>query len=346
MDRGQQDTEDLLKQAEKRINEEYKKAMDEMEDELTDYLERFEKKDEKWREWVESGQKTAEEYQQWRTGQMAVGRRWQDQINTLAVQMNQTNQTAQGIIRKYTPEMYADNFNWATYQIEKDTQLNTSFNLVNSDAVERLMRDDPDVLPPPGKKVSQEIAEGRAIRWNKQQLQSVMTQSILQGDSIPKMANRLATTVGEKNRKAAIRNARTMATGAQNAGRVDAYKRMQSKGVKIRQQWDAVHDNRTRHSHRWIDGEIQPVGEAFSNGCEYPGDPKGDPAEIYNCRCRLKSVIDGLTPRARQYMDTSGMDGMSYDEWRNAKAKSQDIESQEKKGKAIKASYIKKYRGG
>jgi SPP1 gp7 family putative phage head morphogenesis protein len=185
----------------------------------------------------------------------------------------------------------------------------------------------------------------KAVLWNKQQLQSVMMQGLLQGDSIPKLATRLSNTVGESDRKRAIRNARTMATGAQNAGRVNAYKRAEEDGVDLIQMWIATMDNRTRHSHRWLDGEERPVGESFSNGCEYPGDPKGDPAEVYNCRCSLRGVVKGLDRKSGKFRDDSAVGGMSYDEWRDAKEESRDILHQDKVAEAMRRKYTREYRG-
>ena len=113
-----------------------------------------------------------------------------------------------------------------------------------------------------GRRVKGLITQGKAVAWDMQKLQSVMVQGILQGDSIPHLATRLAKGVGESDRKAAIRNARTMATGAQNAGRVAAYARADELGVEMEQMWIATLDDRTRHSHRYMDGETRPVGEA------------------------------------------------------------------------------------
>lgn len=345
MDRGQQETERILKSIEKRINHEYATAMREIEDELSVYFAKFEKKDETWRRWVASGERTKEEYQQWRIGQMAVGRRWADQKESIAKQLVETSKTSLGFVRKYSPEIYAENFNYSTYQVEHMAGINTPFTLYSKVSVNNLVEKNPDIAPPVGKKLAAEIAEGKAIKWNKQQVQSVMIQGILQGDSIPKLATRLATKVSDKNRKASIRNARTLATGVQNVGRVDSYKRAQDMGVDLEQMWMATMDNRTRHSHRWLDGEVRPVGEAFSNGCEYPADPKGDPAEIYNCRCSLRGVVKGLQPKARQYRDTSTVGGMSYDEWRNAKAKSQKITNPDEAARLAKQGYLDEYRG-
>ena len=345
MDDGQRETERILKSIEKRINHEYAVAIGEIEDELASYFARFEKKDETWRRWVASGERTREEYQQWRVGQMAVGRRWTDQKDAIARQLVNTSKTAQGYVRKYSSEIYVENFNFSTYQVERDAGISTPFTLYSKASVERLVRDNPEVAPPVGKKAARDIAEGKAIKWNKQQLQSVMIQGIMQGDSIPKLTTRLATTVGDKDRKASIRNARTISTGTQNAGRVDAYKRAEDNGVDLEQMWIATLDGRTRHSHRWLNGEVRPVGEQFSNGLEYPADPHGDASEIYNCRCSLRGVVKGLQPKARQYRDST-VDGMTYNEWKDAKATSSKITSPDEKSKAAKQNYLDKYANG
>lgn len=187
------------------------------------------------------------------------------------------------------------------------------------------------------------IANDLDVRWNRQQIQSVMMQAILLGDSIPEIAHKLAMTVGDKNHKAAIRNACTMTTGAQNAGRLDSFKRAEEMGVVHKQQWLAVHDGRTRHSHRAIDYEIQEVDHEFSNGCRYLGNPFGPAREVYNCRCTLRAVVDGLEQRARRYRDPL-IEGMTYDEWKNAKARSNPIDLPEKKAAAIRGSYINEYK--
>ncbi len=340
------ETEKIIAEMEKRINREYAQAEKELQGKIDDYFRRFELKDRKWREWVADGKKTADEYKQWRIGQMAVGERWENMRQTIAEEIYRSDQIAAKIANGYKADIYALNYNYGIYEAEVGAKINTGFTLYNREAVERIMRDNPDLLPPPGRKVSQAIAEGRALRWNRQVVQSVMTQGILQGESIPKLATRLAEAVGETNRKAAIRNARTMATGAQNAGRVDAYKHAEEIGVDMMQEWKAVHDMRTRHAHRLLDGQLRKVGEPFEVDGEeimYPGDPSAEGYLIYNCRCTLGGRVKGLEPRARKYR-SDDFEGMTYDEWLNAKAKSNPIDLQEKKGEAIAESYRRKYR--
>ena len=340
-------TERLLAEMEQKIAKEYAQAERELSAKIADYFRRFELKDQRWREWVKDGDKTKEEYQAWRVGQMAVGKRWESMKETIAQDLHHANDVARSIAYGYMPDVYAENFNYGTYEAEVGAKVDTSFTLYDKQTVERLMRDDPKLLPDPGKKKRAEIAAGQDVLWNKQQVQSVMMQGILQGESIPKLANRLAREVGEKDHRAAIRNARTMTTGAQNAGRVDSYKRAEDMGIKMVQEWRATLDMRTRHSHRQLDGERQPVGERFSNGCEYPGDPSGDPAEIYNCRCTLRAVVAGLEPQARKYRDDSMIEGMTYDEWKESRLeKPEPITLQEEKGEAIRQAYLAEYRRG
>lgn len=351
-DPAHNETESLLKALEKRINEEFSRAIKEVHAKVDDYLKRYKKKDETWREWISKAEDRTEkkkrenDYKKWRTSQIAVGKRWKEMRETLAQDFHNADEIARSITNGYMPEVYALNHNYGTYTVESGSMKDTSYTLYDRQSVERIFRDNPDMLPPPGKALAEKIQEGldagKDIRWNKQQIQSVMIQGILQGDSIPKLAKRLSTTVGDSDRKAAIRNARTMTTGAQNAGRVDSYIRAEKMGIKMMQQWLATHDNRTRHSHRQIDYETRPVGEEFSNKCKFPGDPEGPAWEVYNCRCTLRGLVDGLTPMARQYRDLSKIG--DYEEWKKGKAKSNPITLPEDKGEAIKQAYIAEYR--
>ena len=171
MDAGQKQTEALIKQMEKRIQQEYSAAEKEIEEKLNDYWRRYEKKDEKWQQWVEEGKKTEKEYKAWKTQQLAVGKKWEAQKNQMAAELQSARNKAEAIVNHTKPEIYALNHNFATYQIEHDAKVDTSYTLYSRESVERLMRDDPSVLPPIGKRTSKAIAEGKAVAWDKQKLQ-------------------------------------------------------------------------------------------------------------------------------------------------------------------------------
>ena len=346
MDYGHKESDKMLKDLEKRLAREYAQAEREVAQKLAEYLKAFERKDAKKLMQLNAGEISQKEYLRWRKGQVLMGQRWQEMQETLAEDLHNVNNIASNMITTHTQDVYALNHNYGTFEVEKGSMVDTSYTLYNREAVARLMRDDPSILPKPGKYVSQRIAEGKDVLWNKQQVQSVMMQSLLQGESIPKIAKRLVGEVGEsytadiikdqhlktakqiakelakKNRAAAIRNARTMTTGAENAGRVDAYKRGQEMGVKSKQMWVATLDNRTRHEHRLLDSQIREIGEPFEIDGEklrFPGDPTAPGYLVYNCRCGIIAVVKG-SKLDKEGLDTlprnSKLGDMTYDEWK------------------------------
>ena len=117
-----------------------------------------------------------------------------------------------------------------------------------------------------------------------------------------------------------MRWARTYTTAAENAGRVASYERAQGMGIKLKQEWLATLDNRTRHSHRQLDGEKREVGKRFSNGCRYPGDPQAAYAEICNCRCTLVAAVDGIDQDTADRFSRLPA-GTTYEQWKAGKVK-------------------------
>lgn len=315
MDYGHKYADDELKALEKRISKEYAQAEKEVAEKLDSYLSKFAVKDKIKSNQVKKGELTETEYTKWRVGQIAIGKRWEEMRQTLAEDFHNTNNIAKEMVKEHSYEIYALNHNFGTFEVEQGSNIDTSYTLYDRATVERLVRDNPDMLPPPGKKTTERIKAGLDVKWNNQQIQSVMIQSLLQGESIPNIAKRLAEAVGDKDKSAAIRNARTMTTAAENAGRIDSYKRAEDMGIELKQMWVATLDERTRDSHRQLDGEMVKVGETFSNGCRFPGDPLGRPEEVYNCRCTLIAKYQGVQYK---YADR-GITKEEYEEWKKGK---------------------------
>lgn len=349
-DEGHEETDKLLLDMEKRISEEYKKAEEEISEKLNDYLRRFEAKDRIKKQALEDGLITQEEYDRWLTGQIMIGKRWTEMRDTLAEDFTNADKIAKSIAYGYQPEVYALNHNYGTYQVEKGAMVDTSYTLYDRDTVERLFNENETFYHAPGKKITARINEGKAIAWNKKQVQSCMLQGILQGESIPNMATRLANTVGEQNRKAAIRNARTMTTGVENAGRVRSYDRAKSMGIDVQKQWLATLDSRTRHWHRELDGVSVDNDKPFKNEygeIMYPGDPSANGANIYNCRCTLIADIAGFENDASDLSlrNTRKLGDMSYEEWKNEhKSESDPITKQDEIAETMKRQYANEYK--
>ena len=324
-DEGHDATELILRETEADVQQVYRQAVEETQKKLKDYLRRFEVKDSIKRQQLDRGEITAKEYTDWKTGQIMIGKRWEEMRDTLAQDLHNSNNIARSIVQGHMPEVYAVNHNYATFQVEKESMVDTSYTLYDRDTVERIIRDQPDLLSPPGPRKQAEIAAGKDIAWQRGQIQSVTLQSILQGESIPSMAKRIATTMGETNRNASVRYARTATTGAENAGRVDAYERAEGMGINLEQEWLATLDDRTRYEHAQLDGQHVKVGEPFHvDGAEimYPGDPDAPGHLIWNCRCtlvpRVKGVDQSNAPR------NSKLGNMSYEEWKNERIPDKD----------------------
>lgn len=366
------ETDVLLAELELRISEEYEIAEREIEETLEDYLDRYVEKDKIKREALLKGKITQTEYDKWKEQQILAGERWRALRDTIAYELTVTNQIAKEIAYDLMPTIYAMNFNYGTFQVEKASGINTIFTLYNKDAVALLFDKSDRLYHEAGIKLSRKIAMNKDLAWNKQNIQSIMLQGILQGKSNPhiadilqrratqpfdasdiknanqKTARQVAREVAEKNRKAALRNARTMTTYVENKGRENAYKRSEDLGLEVMKVWHATYDNRTRHEHRLLNMQKKPIDEPFEvDGYEIdePGDPDAPGFLIYNCRCRMAVEYVGFERKKdyKTYYDPDLM-GMTYEQWLNAKPISQRITHQEEVGEAMKRKYIAEYR--
>lgn len=308
-DKGVKYTEAQLKAVENKFKQIYKEAQKDVEKKLNEYLAKFKEQDDKKREQLNNGQITETQYKQWRKNKIMTGKRWKEMRDKLADDYTHANIRAINALNGALPQVFAENVNYSTYNIEQLSGLNTSFTLYNQDTVNRLVLDNPDILPKP----SVDIPKDQL--WNRQHIQSAILQGVLQGESMTKVAKRLQQ-VSAMNNTAAQRSARTAMTGAQNGGRVEGYKRAESLGIKMLQEWVATYDSRTRHSHAILDGERRKVGEKFSNGLLYPGDPNGAGSEVYNCRCGLIAQLAGFESDVSERTAPLEKMGVTYEEWK------------------------------
>lgn len=320
IDEAYDETEEILKKLERRITEVYSQAAQECEDKMNEHLRKFAQKDKIKRQKLLAGEITQDEYKYWLTGQLAIGQRWEEMRDTLARDLLNTKHIAESMVTGYCYNVFALNHNYATFCVEHDSLVDTSYTLYNRDSVIRLIRDNPSLFP------KYKNRDRKLIQQYNQMMQSAVLQGILQGESLQKIAKRMGS-VYDTDRKATIRNARTAVTGAQNAGRHQANMRAESMGIKRVEVWRAIMDGRTRHSHRQLDGQIKDVSGYFHSelgDLRFPGDPQGVPADVYNCRC---AIITKRPQAAQRYVEqlkdrrNPALEDMTYDEWRDAKQK-------------------------
>ena len=314
-DYAESKTDEMLSDLEKRIEKEYRTAYNEVSEKYLNFIEGSAVREEKKLRQLQEGKITEADFKKWKEGQVFIGKRWSDMADELAQDLTKVDKKALSMTNGFLPDAYALNHNYATYEVEKRFGINSSYTLYSRETVERLLRDDPNLLP------KRKVDVPKDKRWNKQHINSAITQGVLQGDDLRSISKRLLS-VTDMDKTAAIRNARTMMTGAQNSGRIDAMKRMKGIGVNVKKEWIATLDHHTRASHGRLDGEIVDIDKKFSNGLMYPGDPNGLPAEVYNCRCTIgynfPEYPDEDVPRYDNE-NQKRIKGMTYTQWAKTK---------------------------
>lgn len=117
------------------------------------------------------------------------------------------------------------------------------------------------------KQLKKSLGEGWRLGEGEQELKKRVTQVM---------------TLGKRQRAATI--SRTELWSAANEAHQMTY---QVNGIEYKQ-WFTALDERVREDHRIAHAQIVKTGEPFTVGGEYlmyPGDPKGSPENIINCRC-------------------------------------------------------------
>lgn len=320
-------TDKQLAELEKRIAKLYKEAADELTDTVKAYFEQFTKRDAAMQEKLKNGEITEHQYKQWRLTQIGRGNRFIALRDKVAERYTNANEVAIAYINDATPGIYSLNRNYAAYKIEQVSD-KADFTLWDEQTVKRLIVEQPDLMPyyPP----KRALQRGIDLKYGKQQITGSVTSSILQGKSIPKIAKDLQSRMQEMNRTSAVRTARTAVTGAQNAGRMDAYTAAEKMGIHVRKQWLATLDNRTRHAHAMLDGQTVDNDKPFKvDGYEimFPGDASAPGYLVYNCRCTLIAALDDVpkipNPLRRARDPETGksilVSDMTYAQWESWK---------------------------
>ena len=281
-------TDEMLAEMERRITAIYTRAEKEIQKTADDYFKQFKRLDEQKRKLVEAEQLSEQEYKTWRKNKILYSKRFKNMQEQCAQQLLHVNETALAYINGQLPEIYTINYNALAKTVEGIKGY--SFTLTDPQTVRHLALTDNSLLP------FKILDPAKDIPWNMKKINAEVLQGIIQGDSIPKIAARIAN-VEIMNANAAIRTARTIVTEAENKGRQDSYEKAHSDGVELKRVWIATNDSRTRDWHAELDGVEVELDEPWENemgSIMFPGDPDADGANVYNCRCTMEAVVKGF----------------------------------------------------
>lgn len=276
----------IYSRAEKEVGESWKKF-------LTDSTKEIEKLQKEYEQAKKSGDKEnaqniGKRLSRAKRERTLKNKRFKELSETVAAELANVNRTSLAYINGELPEVYALNYNALKESV--DGVGGYSFTLVDAETVKNLATTDKSLLP------YKTLNVPKDKRWNIQKLNAEVLQGIIQGESMDEIAKRLSDIIG-MNESAAIRNARTMVTGAENKGRQDSYARAESDGIILKKQWIATRDSRTRDAHLEINGQAREQDKPFSNAIGlimFPGDPGAHPSNVYNCRCTMGAKIIGF----------------------------------------------------
>lgn len=134
---------------------------------------------------------------------------------------------------------------------------------------------------------------GEDVKSLKTSIRAELSRGIANGstwnDVARKIGKAFKNTPFSKAYNNSMRIARTEGHRVQIRSAMDAQQAAKDKGADVVKQWDATLDDRTRETHRILDGQIRELDEPFEVGgmrADAPG-MFNNPAEDCNCRCAL-----------------------------------------------------------
>ena len=253
-------------------------------------FESFAKNDAKKRELLKQGSITQKDYDQWLKGQLFQKKRYDTFIKQYTDMINKYDINAIDLINNESLNIFAQNANYIAYNTEIQAKIDDMFTLWDKNTVKKLVSEDSNILPTKALNIKKNNA------WNQKAIRRQLTQGIIQGESIDKIAKRMQT-VTDMNNTNALRNARTAVTGAQNAGRQARMEESVELGLKPFKEWISTKDRRTRDTHVRLNGQTVEYDKPFKSDLGdifFPGDINAKPANVYNCRCTMKVVYKDL----------------------------------------------------
>ena len=295
---------------EKAIASIYAQAAREIRGKLQAFIAGFKARDQVMQQQLADGTITKKQYQSWLQGQVFQGRQWRRKLEDVTNVYVNADKKAREIIGKTNRTVFAEAANYTAYDIERHTGISAVFDLYDEATVDRLIADNPKMLP------EWKIDEPKDYIWNEKRVQNAVTQGIIQGESISDIGNRLYRDLSASNAGKMDMFARTAVTGAQNAGRVERMREAEDMDIEVKKKWVATPDDRTRDTHADLDGDERDPDEPFEvDGMEimYPGDPNAPPELVYNCRCTLTYTY----PKYRHLQKTERYE--SYTRWQESR---------------------------
>lgn len=227
--------------------------------------------------------------------------------NKIAAEIANAGETAAKIIQGELTSIYGLNYDFTTYTIQRQAGIALDFTVYDRNQLAVLVQ---RKQSPFTKIAYRRLGQNRIIV---QRLQNQFIQGILNGESQNQLIKRIQKITGQSVSQAR-RVVQTERNAVQSQGRNMGIQEANDMGVETERQWIARLRN-TRELHVQTHLEIRPIDELFSNGLDFPGDPRGDAANVINCFCFIKPMVKSISPALAKHRTKFNMN-KSFDEYR------------------------------
>lgn len=323
MDKGHKFTDKEIERLENALKRHYGKMNKTVSDILSKHLKKYEDRIAEYQERLDSGAMTEQQYEDAVFMLITSGRDWIDTEDAIVSEYVDADVSAMKIVGVSMTGIYLYNHLYKSERMnsrargrfplefemprvfrDKNNPFAIVTDLLNGKTFKRM-------LPPPNPDKMKDRL------FHRVKLNSIIRQGIRKGKSVTDIAIDIEKLTS-MDITSAFRAARTGCTNAENSGKLDAMVAFRDKyGIGVKKMWYATLDERTRTGHREMHGEVRELEEPFSNDLMFPADPSGDPSEVYNCRCTMLEVMEGVD------IDIADApSGKSREEWIEEKPKS------------------------
>lgn len=293
----------LIKQAESEIETLFSRRLKQIRQEIADMFEKYQS-DDVHVTWTEFNK-----YNRLNKELIRIGEMLTEDYREVAKTIRQTQQNA-----------YIEKFLMSLYLYEMASQTSMQFDVPTASVITKAIEQPIKYIELTGT-----LKKHRSNVLKKIRIE--ITKGIVNGKGYTHIAKALRDDLG-MSKAQAQRVARTEAGRAMSQAGLDSAKVAKDNGLSgMKKRWLATKDNRTRDTHRHLDGKAIDIDDNFhSSGCvgQAPKLFVGDASakENINCRCKLLYYFDeDELPTVMRTKDDGVIPFMTYREWEKNKRK-------------------------
>lgn len=234
------------------------------------------------------------------------------QINMVLDNLYDTNSS---IIVDHAKNSYDKAYNGLFYQLEVENGLILDFTMLNPKVVEKAIQ-----MPIEGLRLSERLYDKHLYNL-KLKTKGAITKGLIDGSGYREIAKDISN-IGVADYKQSLKIAITEGNRLRSLAREDSYQEANKLGIGLKKRWLSTLDNKTRDTHRALDGQIRGIDEEFEIRGYKALQPRlfGVASEDINCRCDTITVVEGIAPSLRRDNITGEViEYKNYSEWFNAK---------------------------